>query len=72
MFRSLIFLIIFFTSPHVLASDMDSTKKNIVNKISAGLSSAFGTSLAVFAEEYSDGSCFMDFFYPQSTISITE
>jgi len=33
---------------------------------------AFGTSLAAFAEEYSDGSCFMDFFYPQSTISINE
>ena len=40
MLRSFIFLIIFFISPHLLAADMDSTKKNIVNKISAGLSSA--------------------------------
>ena len=40
MFRLFIFLIVFFISPHLLAADMDSTKKNIVNKISAGLSSA--------------------------------
>ena len=31
MFRLFIFLIIFFISPHLLAADMDSTKKNIVN-----------------------------------------
>jgi hypothetical protein len=43
-----------------------------VGLIAPTITLAFGTSLAAFAEEYADGSCFMDFFYPQSTISITE
>ena len=43
-----------------------------VGLIAPKITLAFGTSLAAFAEEYSDGSCFMDFFYPQSTTSISE
>tara|TARA_B110000438_G_C15400481_1_gene473164 strand:+ start:266 stop:601 length:336 start_codon:yes stop_codon:yes gene_type:complete len=43
-----------------------------VGLIAPKITLAFGTSIAAFSREYADGSCFMDFYYPQSTTSITE
>ena len=43
-----------------------------VGLIAPKITLAFGTSLAAYAQEYADASCFMDFSYPQSTTSINE
>ena len=43
-----------------------------VGLIAPKITLAFGTNLAAFSREYADGSCFMDFFYPQPTTSISE
>ena len=43
-----------------------------VGLIAPKITLAFGTTLAAFSREWADGSCFMDFYYPQSVTSITE
>ena len=43
-----------------------------VGLIAPTITLAFGTEVAVFAREYADNSCFMDFYYPQSTTTISE
>ena len=43
-----------------------------VGLIAPTITLAFGTELAVFAREYSDKACFIDFYYPQSTTTISE
>lgn len=70
--RYIVLLILTIIPFSLQAQDTEVAKQKIVNKFTNGVSLAFGTTLAAFAREYADGYCFMDFYYPQSTTSISE